>query len=92
MPSYLKDLSANRLLLRLWVQAGAALSQAEYLTVIGYSLNEADEPARHLLGAALDRNQDLREMLVVARERFCSRFTKRYRPICAKFEDWVRKP
>ncbi len=96
VPSYLKDLSANRLLLRLWERARDALGEADEMTVIGFSLNEADAPARHLLGSALDRNQNLREVLVIAPEqfewgRFCYRFAKRQRSIYAKFEDWVCK-
>jgi hypothetical protein len=96
VPSYLKDLSANRLLLRLWEQARATLDEAETITVIGFSLNEADAPARHLLGSALDRNRNLRQVLVVAPEqyewdRFCYRFDKRPRSIQVKFEDWVRQ-
>lgn len=94
VPSYLKDLSANRLLLRLWERAREALGEADEMTVIGFSLNEADAPARHLLGSALDRNQNLREVLVIAPEqfewgRFCYRFAKRQRSSYAKFEDWI---
>ena len=96
VPSYLKDLSANRLLLRLWERARDVLGEADEVTVIGFSLNEADAPARHLLGSALDRNSNLREVIVVAPEqyewdRFCYRFAKRQRSFYAKFEDWVSK-
>jgi hypothetical protein len=97
VPSYLKDLSANRLLLRLWEQARDTLLEADKITVIGFSLNEADAPARHLLGSALDRNRNLRELLVVAPEqyewdRFCYRFGKQQRSIYKKFEDWLKRP
>jgi hypothetical protein len=71
--------------------------EADKITVIGFSLNEADAPARHLLGSALDRNRNLRELLVVAPEqyewdRFCYRFGKQQRSIYKKFEDWLKRP
>jgi hypothetical protein len=96
VPSYLKDLSANRLLLQLWELAREALGEADNLTVIGFSLNEADTPARHLFGSALDRNPNLREVVVVAPEpyewdRFCYRFGRQQSTIPTKFEDWVDK-
>jgi len=56
VPSYLKDLSANTLLLRLWNQAFDALSTARQVIVIGFQLNRADALARQLLGCALTRN------------------------------------
>jgi hypothetical protein len=96
VPSYLKDLSANRLLLQLWDQASAALRVADHLTVIGFTLNEADATARHLFGSALEHNSNLQEVVVVAPEqyewdRFCYRFAKRQRSILMKFEDWTTK-
>jgi hypothetical protein len=95
VPSYLKDLSANRLLLRIWEKARHALSEAACVVVIGFSLNQADAPARHLIGSALEHNPGLRGVLVVAPEqyewsRFCYRFTERYHPVYTTFEDWVR--
>jgi hypothetical protein len=68
VPSYLKDLSANRLLVRLWDQASQALRKADHLIVIGFSLNEADAPARHLFGSALEHNSNLQEVVVIAPE------------------------
>ena len=56
IPSYLKDLSSNRLLLSLWNQAFDALSTAEQVTVVGFQLHPADALARQLLGCALTRN------------------------------------
>ncbi len=95
VPSYLKDLSGNRLLLRIWELARDALVDAEQLTVIGFSLNEADAAARYLFASALERNARMREVVVISPDptqwdKLCYRFGKRIRSVSSKFEDWLR--
>jgi hypothetical protein len=94
VPTYLKDLSGNRLLLRVWERARGALRDAEQLTVIGFSLNEADASARHLFASALERNPKIRDVLVISPDqiewdKLCYRFEKRIRSVSSKFEDWL---
>ena len=94
VPMYLKDLSSNRLLLRIWEQARAALLDAEQFIAIGFSLNPADAAARYLFASALERNPRLMEIHVVSPDvtewdKLCYRFEKRMRAICSKFEDWL---
>jgi len=48
IPSYLKDLSSNRLRLSLWNQAFDALATAEHVTVVGFRLHPADALARQM--------------------------------------------
>ncbi len=48
LPTYLKDISSNRVLLDVWTTSHLLLSQARELIVVGYSLNRADHPARLL--------------------------------------------
>jgi len=95
VPTYLKDLSGNRLLLRLWEQARDTLVDAEQLVAIGFSLNEADAAARYLLASALERNPRIREVFVISPDsivwdQLCYRFDKRIQTISSKFEDWLR--
>lgn len=94
-PSYLKDPSSNRLLLTLWNQASDVISGSQELIVIGYSLNRADAPARHLFGSALLRNEKISEVTVVTPdgEEFWDDLMfnvgKRRKPVRKTFEDWV---
>jgi hypothetical protein len=97
VPTYLKDLSSNRLLLRIWEQARAALVDAEQLVAVGFSLNEADAAARHLFASVLDRNAGIREVVVISPDpiewdKLRYRFDKKCRTIVSKFEDWLRTP
>src|SRR5439155_12975332 len=64
-PSYLKDVSANRLLLKLWRQAGDAIAKASTVTVIGYRLDPADALARYLIASALERNVNVSEIVLI---------------------------
>ena len=94
VPTYLKDLSGNRLLLRIWEQARSALFDAEQLIVIGFSLNEADAAARYLFASAFDANPALPQVIVVSPEqvewaKICYRFGKQIHSIYSKFEDWL---
>jgi len=103
IPSYVKDISGNRLLLSLWNQASDALAAATEVVVIGYSLPPADALARHLLASALLRNPNSLEIVIVAPdplagfwknlrdpwEEFCERIGRRRRRVAKKFEDWV---
>jgi hypothetical protein len=95
-PTYLKDPSSNRLLLDLWNQASDALVHAHELTVIGYSLNRADAPARQLFASALVRNRHISEIRVVVPpggeehwDSLAFGIGKRRKPIRKTFEDWV---
>lgn len=66
IPTYLKDISTNALLLQVWREAAHALEQATELIVIGSQLNRADAPARLLMALTLGANNGLRELVVVA--------------------------
>jgi hypothetical protein len=96
IPSYLKDLSSNRLLLNLWNQAFDALSAAERVTVVGFQLHPADALARQLLGCALTRNPNSFALQVVSPAggvdhwaTFCDGIGRRLERIRMTFEDWV---
>ena len=68
VPSYMKDLSANRLFLRLWGHARAALRQADEIIVIGFSLNQADAAARDLFATALDQRSPTPRVMIISPE------------------------
>jgi len=96
IPSYLKDVSSNRLLLSLWSQAAEALEKADQVTVIGFSLNRADALARYVLGSSLARNNGISEVSVVMPTdwghtwgHFCSTIGKARKLHSLRFEDWV---
>ena len=96
IPSYLKDLSSNRLLLNLWNQAFDALSTAEQITVVGFQLHRADALARQLLGCALTRNVNPFAIQIVSLaggtdrwDEFCYGIDRRRERIRMKFEEWV---
>jgi hypothetical protein len=67
LPTYLKDISRNRILLDVWGLAQEALGEAEEIVVIGYSLNPTDHPARLLLGTELRRNNSIGRVTVVGK-------------------------
>jgi hypothetical protein len=95
VPTYLKDLSSNRLLLRIWEQARDALVDAEQWITVGFSLNEADAAARYLFASALDRNARVQDVFVISPDpiewdKVCYRFGKKSRAMASKFEDWLR--
>jgi hypothetical protein len=96
IPSYLKDVSSNRLFLSLWNQAFDALSTAEQVTAIGFRLHPADALARQLLGCALTRNVNPFAIQIVSPadgtdhwDEFCYSIGRRSERICMKFEEWV---
>ena len=94
IPSYLKDLTSNRLLLRLWSRAFDALSSTKEMTVIGFQLHPADALARQLIGCALARNPNRFTIQIVSPgtdhwDRFCDRIDRPRRRIRKKFEEWV---
>jgi len=96
LPTYLKDLSSNRLLLSLWTRAEASLVEAEEVIVIGFGLQPADALARYLLGSSLLRNRNVDSVAVVAPRggathwwRFCTGVGKEARFLNQAFEDWV---
>jgi hypothetical protein len=95
VPSYMKDISGNRLLLRLWNQARIALREADEIFVIGFSLNDADVAARELFATALDQKDPAPRLVVIAPEQyqwdmFC-RYNLRIKQerIRMRFEDWI---
>jgi hypothetical protein len=96
IPSYLKDLSSNRLLLSLWNQAFDALSTAEEITVVGFQLHSADALARQLLGCALTKNANPFAVRIVSPangtdhwDEFSYDIGRGRERIRMKFEEWV---
>lgn len=94
LPTYLKDISSNKVLLNAWTQAQDAIARAKELTVIGYSLNRVDHPARLLFGTALNRNTNLSEITVISPEAtewdsFLGQVGKRLIHVRARFEEWI---
>jgi hypothetical protein len=96
VPSYLKDLSSNRLLLCLWNQAFEALAESTEVIVIGFQLHPADAPARQLFGTALLINKQISTVSVVTPsdgpdnwDSFCFHLGKVRRIVRVRFEDWV---
>lgn len=94
LPTYLKDISSNRILLELWTKARTLLATAREITVLGYSLNRVDHPARLLFGTALSDNHSLDSVTVVAPDQtewpiFLQQIGKRINNIRKKFEDWL---
>jgi len=96
IPTYLKDISQNGLLLQVWHQAAHFLEQATEVIVIGSQLNPADAPARLLFALALGANASLRQIVVVTPPggpdhwaEFGERVGKDVRFIETRFEDWL---
>ena len=96
IPSYLKDIAGNRLLLHLWNQASEALATAEEVIVVGYQLYPGDAPARQLFGTSLMRNSKLSTVLLVTPHRgfdhwdeLCVNIGKTRKLIPKKFEEWM---
>ena len=99
VPSFLKDLSSNRLILKIWNQAQDAIAGADELVVIGYSLHPADAPSRQLFGSALLRNDKISKVFYVRPghsvdywDEFCLSVGKYRKPIAKTFEEWVQDP
>ncbi|MGH7788574.1 MAG: hypothetical protein ACRERC_17015 [Candidatus Binatia bacterium] len=96
VPTYLKDVSRNPLLLGIWRQAAAALEHTTELIVIGSQLNPADAPARLLFALALGANAGLGEIIVVGPrggpdhwDEFAVGIGKEVRFIDMTFEHWL---
>jgi hypothetical protein len=96
IPSYLKNVSTNRLLLKLWNQASDALVAASEVIVIGFQLHRADALARQLLAAALLRNEREFSIRVVSPpgstdqwDDFCYGIGRGLRRVRRTFEEWV---
>ena len=98
VPSYIKDISANRLFLRLWSQAQASLREADEIIVIGFSLNKADSAARSLFATALDQRSPTPRLVIVSPEQyewdmFCYyNLQIQQKRIRKRFEDWITAP
>ncbi len=96
IPTYLKDLSTNRLLVHLWNEASDALTTATNIVIIGFQLHPADALARHLLATALLRNCQRPKITVVAPDADTDHWPKFFDDIGTHFirdrrtfEDWV---
>jgi len=96
IPSYLKDIAGNRLLLQLWNQASEALASASDVIVVGYQLYPADAPARQLFGTSLLRNKQLSTIVLVTTNKgfdhwdeFCLNIGKTRKLVPKKFEEWT---
>jgi hypothetical protein len=95
VPSYVKDITSNRLFLHLWNQASDALTNATEITVIGFQLHPADAPARQLIGSALLRNSSIDHVTLVSPsggdnwDEFCLKVGKTRKLIQKTFENWV---
>jgi hypothetical protein len=95
VPTYLKDITNSRLLLKLWIQAGEALSKANEVTVIGLSLHPADAMARFLIASALQKNPNDFTVQVVSPDglghwdEFCDSIRRPRSLIRKRFEEWV---
>jgi hypothetical protein len=94
LPTYLKDITSNGLLLKTWTRAHDLVANAREIIVIGYSLNKADHPARLLLGTALSANRKANEITVVGPDlgqwdEFASTVGKRFYLNRGTFETWV---
>lgn len=94
LPTYLKDVSSNSVLLDLWAQAHRVISNAKELIVIGYSLHPVDQPVRLLMGTALSQNNSLKEVTVVSLDAthwasFLPSVGKGLSHLRRRFEEWV---
>lgn len=96
LPTYLKDISKNRILLDVWRFAQDALRMATEVWVIGYSLNRADHSARLLFGTELARNTTLSTVTVINGpagpgewDELLQSAGKRVDPARQYFEDWL---
>jgi len=96
LPTYLKDISKNRVLLDVWRLAQDALRAATEVWVIGYSLNPADHSARLLFGTELGRNTTLSTGTVINGpaglgewDQLLQSAGKRAQSVPQRFEEWL---
>jgi hypothetical protein len=95
IPTYLKDVSTNRLLLHIWAQDAKVLSRATEIIVIGSDLHPADAPARLLFALAFQDNDRVGEIVLVSPNEslhwnsFCPNLGKRLHFVPEPFEQWV---
>ncbi|MBI4588454.1 MAG: hypothetical protein HY725_06415 [Candidatus Rokubacteria bacterium] len=99
IPTYLKDMASNTLLLSLWNQAADALIDATDWIVIGFQLHPADALARHLFGSALLRRMTTPRVTLVAPsgggsnwQSFCANLSVTPARVRSSFEDWITAP
>jgi hypothetical protein len=97
IPTYLKDISGNKILLRLWDQARHVLANATEITVVGFQANPADALARLVIGMGLLQNERVTKISFVSPDEgvdhwdsFCLRLGKTRKRIRLRFEDWVQ--
>jgi hypothetical protein len=99
LPTYLKDIPKNRILLHVWRLAQDALRTATEVWVIGYSLNPADQSARLLFGTELARNTGPSTVTVINGpaglgewDQLLQSAHKRAHSVPERFEDWLANP
>jgi hypothetical protein len=99
LPTYLKDISKNRVLLHVWRLAQDALRTATEVCVIGYSVNPADHPARLLFGTELARNARLGTVTIINGpagpgewDQLLQSARKGAHSVPERFEDWLANP
>lgn len=93
-PTYLKNITGNRLLLSIWSQAARYLRNTEEVVVIGYSLNKADLPARYLIATSIRENPQCDMVELVMHDSgewsdFCFNVGIGMRRVKGTFEEWV---
>jgi len=98
IPSYLKDVSTNKLLLALWNQASEVIEKATEVIVVGFQLHPSDGLARHLLASAFLRNSRISKITIVSPKGpvnywtdFCRKLGKIAVTYPMTFEEWVSK-
>jgi len=95
IPTYLKAVSANTNLVKLWNKAAAALQAAKEIVVIGYRLHPADSLAHHLFVSSLLANPNHPVVKIVSRaaddewDTVCMAAGLRTKRIRERFEEWV---
>jgi hypothetical protein len=99
LPTYLKDISKNRILLNVWRLAQDALRAATEVWVIGYSLSPADHLARLLFGTELARSTTVSTVTVINGkeglgewDQLLRSVRKPARSVPERFEDWLASP
>lgn len=97
LPTYFKKIPGYMSLLPLWDAAGDAISRADEMIVIGYSLNPADYLSRYLIANGLRKNTKLRQIKIISPSdvhwsAFAEALGKKILPISKTFEDWIVAP
>jgi len=94
IPTYLKKISDNPILVKLWALAASRLRLADEIIAIGYSLNPADQAASSLISEAILNSQKKPKITVVNCnpanwESFCKGLGVQPDYAKMKFEEWL---